>query len=70
MKEKEIDQMNIEELRALVNEERSARVEAEKSFETSRKQAESFETFWHMAEAENKALKAKIEAVKAVASLF
>ena len=66
---KKIEEMNIEELRAALKESEAARADKENALESARKEAETYKTLWDMNEKENNSLKAKIEAIKAVASL-
>ena len=67
---KKIEEMNIEELRSLVRDLEAEKMETEKALEEAKKSAETYKAFWDMNERDNKQLKAKIEAIKAVASLF
>lgn len=67
---KEIEQMNIEELRAALRESEAARVEAEKALESVKKDKELYKSFWDQCEIENKSLKMKVEAIKVVVSLL
>ena len=67
---KKIEEMNIEELRSLVRDLEAEKMETEKALEEAKKSAETYKVFWDMNERDNKQLKAKIEAIKAVASLF
>ena len=70
MKEKEFNQMNIEELRTALSEVLAENAELKTKLEKAKNDSDVHKTFWTMAEDEKRKMESQIAAIKAVVGLF